>query len=357
MKTSDKKTANFEVFKATYEHKPVEEYPNRVVKGPLVSVSVITYNHARYIRQCLDGILMQKTNFPFEIVLGEDGSTDGTREICIEYAKKYPRKIRLLLHHRENNIKIDGNPTSQFNSIYLYYKSNGKYIALCEGDDYWTDPLKLQKQASFLESNPEFSVVAGGFKEIDEKTGYSGEVIRFRDKLDAAKPPSGYSFTLKDTLNVWLTKTLTVMYRKKVVANLVFTQYRYLKDVHWYYHILKNGRGFYMTSILGVYRMHDDGAYSSLQTFSRLLSNFYPYQELYQLNRDDYTRLKYLRYINKILSYYKDNKIKNKNPSKISLIKAAFQIAKNKLEFLRSVKLSLPLINKIKLKPIISIFT
>lgn len=148
---------NFDEFKDQYQKVPVEEYPNQTPENPVVSVCVQTYQHAPYIRECLDSILMQETDFPFEILLGEDESTDGTREICIEYAQKYPDKIRLFLHHRENNIQILGSPTGRFNSLTNFYSAKGKYIAICEGDDYWTDPKKLQKQVSFLQSNSNIS--------------------------------------------------------------------------------------------------------------------------------------------------------------------------------------------------------
>jgi len=136
-----------------YQKVPVREYSNQVNKKPVVSVCVQTYQHVNYIKDCLDGILMQKTTFPSEILLGEDASTDGTREVCIEYAEKYPKKIRLFLHHRKNNIKINGSPTGRFNFLYNLYSARGKYIAICEGDDYWTDPYKLQKQVDFLDVN------------------------------------------------------------------------------------------------------------------------------------------------------------------------------------------------------------
>ncbi len=112
---------------------------------------------------------MQKTNFQFEILLGEDASTDGTREICIEYAKKYPNKIKLFLHSRENNIKINGQQTGRFNFLYNLSSACGKYIALCEGDDYWTDPLKLQKQVDFLEANPESAMVCTDYNRYYQK--------------------------------------------------------------------------------------------------------------------------------------------------------------------------------------------
>ncbi|MFW6272217.1 MAG: glycosyltransferase [bacterium] len=117
----------------------------------------------------MDGILMQKTEFPFEILLGEDASTDGTREICIEYADKYPDKIRLFLHNRENVIYINGNPTGRFNLLYNLSSARGKYIAICEGDDYWTDPYKLQKQVDFLEENSEYGMISTDITLIDEE--------------------------------------------------------------------------------------------------------------------------------------------------------------------------------------------
>lgn len=146
---------NFKAFEDKFEKKPVTEVPNKLIDLPIVSVCVQTYQHSNYIKQCLDGILMQQTNFPFEILLGEDESTDGTREICLEYAKKYPDKIRLFLHHRENNIEVNGIPTGRFNFLYNLFQAKGSYIALLDGDDYWTDPLKLQKQFDFLNENPE----------------------------------------------------------------------------------------------------------------------------------------------------------------------------------------------------------
>ncbi len=119
----------------------------------MVSVSIVTYNHKNYISQCLDSVLMQETTFPFEIILGEDESNDGTREICIEYAKKFPDKIKLFLRSRKDVIYVNGYASGRFNMLENLKSTNGNYIALLEGDDYWTDPLKLQKQVDILEEN------------------------------------------------------------------------------------------------------------------------------------------------------------------------------------------------------------
>src|SRR5690606_36284281 len=134
-----------------------------------LSVLVTTYNHANYIAQCLDSILMQQTTFPFEIILGEDESTDGTREICKDYAQKHPDIIKLFLRSRKDVIYINGKPTGRFNFLASLKACTGKYIALCEGDDFWTDPLKLQKQVDFLEANPEYEACFTNISIIDEK--------------------------------------------------------------------------------------------------------------------------------------------------------------------------------------------
>ena len=119
---------------------------------PYLSVVFITYNHERYIRQALDSVLMQKTDFPFEIVVGEDCSTDHTRDILNEYKEKYPDQIRLL--YREKNL---GRPT--LNVYQTAMECKGKYMAFLEGDDFWTDPEKLQKQVRFLEEHDEYEAV------------------------------------------------------------------------------------------------------------------------------------------------------------------------------------------------------
>ncbi|WP_026934172.1 glycosyltransferase family 2 protein [Christiangramia echinicola] len=156
---------NFEQFKAKYQQTEVEHYPNKVPGGILVSVLVQTYNHEFYIKRCLDAILGQKTNFEFEILLGEDTSSDNTRKICKEYAQKFPEKIRLFLHHPSNKIKVLNVNTGNFNAFYNFYHARGKFVAFCEGDDYWTDPKKLQKQVDFLMKNSDFVLCYHWFEE------------------------------------------------------------------------------------------------------------------------------------------------------------------------------------------------
>jgi glycosyltransferase involved in cell wall biosynthesis len=208
---------NFESFKPKFQKVPVEHYPNEVPEEPMVSICVQTYQHADYIKDCLDGILMQETNYSFEILLGEDASTDGTREICIEYAEKYPEKIRLFLHYRENNIKINGNPTGKFNVLYNFYVAQGKYIALCEGDDYWTDPQKLQKQVNFLEENQDCSLCYHSAKVTYEDNSRKDTVL---GPIRISEPLKFNVHEFINNKNVLGITTASMVFRASLIKNI-----------------------------------------------------------------------------------------------------------------------------------------
>lgn len=128
--------------------------------SPLVSVVTTTYQQAPYIRKCLDSLLNQVTDFVYEILIGEDGSSDGTREICIEYARKHPDKIRLFLRNRElTHYTSPSGKIYRLNGLFLRDKVRGKYTAFCEGDDYWYDKNKISKQVDFLKTNSEYNLI------------------------------------------------------------------------------------------------------------------------------------------------------------------------------------------------------
>lgn len=128
---------------------------------PLISVCIITYNHEKYIRQCLEGVVMQKTSFPFEVVIGEDCSTDNTRHIVAEFESRYPDIIKPVYH--ATNV---GGARNGYE--FCYPRLTGKYVAICEGDDYWTDHTKLQRQVDFLEQHPEYVMCFHRVQSVDE---------------------------------------------------------------------------------------------------------------------------------------------------------------------------------------------
>jgi glycosyltransferase involved in cell wall biosynthesis len=132
---------------------------------PLVSVFVIAYKHDKYIGQCLQSIVDQKTNFKFDVLVGEDCSPDNTRAICETYAEKYPDIIKLL--------PAEANMGAIKNGIRTFKACTGKYIAMCEGDDYWCDNTKLQLQTDFLEANPDYSLC---FSSVWVKDDYGNDL-------------------------------------------------------------------------------------------------------------------------------------------------------------------------------------
>ncbi len=138
-------------FKKRLDSFGVNEQSNEVATDVVLSICVITYNHAAYIRNAIDSVLAQKLDVPCEILIGEDDSNDGTREICIEYAEKYPDRIRLFLRHRSDNIRIMNRPTGRYNFIQTIQQARGRYVAILEGDDYWNDPMKCSNQLNVLQ--------------------------------------------------------------------------------------------------------------------------------------------------------------------------------------------------------------
>ncbi len=130
------------------------EGKNDTIKNYLVSICCLAYNHEDFIKETLNGFLMQKTNFPFEIVIHDDASTDKTATIIKEYVEKYPSVFNPLFQTKNQKSIYKSGMNPRFN----FPRAKGKYIAICEGDDYWTDPYKLQKQVDFLEKNPDFNI-------------------------------------------------------------------------------------------------------------------------------------------------------------------------------------------------------
>lgn len=136
----------------------------------MVSINCITYNHEKYIADAIESFLMQKTDFDFEILIGEDCSLDGTRKIVEDYVVKYPNKIRMIT----SNMNVG----ARKNARKLHENSKGKYVAICEGDDYWTNPLKLQKQVNYFEDNPNCTLCFHSAEIVRANKGKTGRIIR-----------------------------------------------------------------------------------------------------------------------------------------------------------------------------------
>lgn len=213
----------------------------------MVSISCTTYNHAPYIRECLDGFLMQKCNFEFEILIHDDASTDGIQDIIKEYQQKHPNIIKPIFQTENQYSKGQRGMNIKYN----FPRAEGKYIALCEGDDYWTDPLKLQRQVDFLEKNTDYSMVAENSKVLDERHNKS---YLFSDKKD------NYDVSLEEIIVGRKFHTASILFRNenlKLPSN--YGEYPF-GDTLLFALLAKAGKIKYQPNISLLYRRKDGGA-------------------------------------------------------------------------------------------------
>ena len=212
---------------------------------PLVSICCLAYNQEKYIKQTLEGILMQKTDFPYEIIIHDDASTDNTSKIILDYEKKYPSIIRTII--QEENQFSKGNKCA----LNLFKEAKGKYIAFCEGDDYWIDPKKLQKQIEFLLSHQECSLYAHFVKKyIEDQKKYSRtippiKIKKINNLIDVLK----YS---------GLIPSLSMVFKTEIIHNLpeVYYQVPY-EDLMLKVLCAEKGKIGLINEVMGIYRIHN----------------------------------------------------------------------------------------------------
>ena len=231
---------------------------------PLLSVNVTTYNHSQFIRQCLDGIMMQKTTFPFEVLIHDDASTDGTADIIREYETLYPDIIKPI-YQTENRFSR-GLSISNLQ----YSRVKGKYVALCEGDDYWIDPLKLQKQVDFLENNPDYTICGGRYWVMED--GKPDEMTERIWMIKGMKKyPKGRTITLNGFFDNYLLWYLTTCFRSDIIQNL--RKFFIEKDDIIFAVSLEMGKGFIFPDYFGVYRLHQGGIWAGIDYRKRKQQN------------------------------------------------------------------------------------
>ena len=218
--------------------------PNEI----LVSICCLTYNHAPYIRQCLDGFLMQKTYFKYEVIIHDDCSTDGTTDIVREYAEKYPDVIVPIIQ----SVNQYQNGNKRIEESYIYPKARGRFFAMCEGDDYWTDPYKLQKQVDFLESHPEYSMCfhrATILKEMENQENY----LMCHDIEDREYNPD-------ELFQVWKVPTASIMAKREIMDVTNKGIDRILNgDIVLVLNCAKIGKMRGMSDCMSVYRLQSTG--------------------------------------------------------------------------------------------------
>ena len=172
--------------------------------NPLVSICCLTYNQVHYLRQCIESLIMQKTSFAFEILIHDDCSNDGTQDIIKEYASLYPIVVKPYIQSENQFSQGKGYVGIKIN----VNRARGKYLAFCEGDDYWIDPLKLQKQADFLDNHPEYSLIGSNgivlHTSCEKGLNYFNNQNSLRD------------VSFNELVNTWAFPSASLFFRKEV---------------------------------------------------------------------------------------------------------------------------------------------
>ena len=244
---------------------------------PRVTVLVMTYNHEAFIRTAVDSALMQQTTFPYEVLISEDCSTDGTRDTVKKYAAENPDRVRLILSEhnvRSNEVVARG-----------IRDARGEFIALLDGDDYWTAPHKLQKQVEFLDAHPECTICFHQMKVMEE---------------DGSRPdwlwtPQNQK-TISTIENLWMGNyiaTASTMFRRASIGAPPTWYDAFFPITDWPLHLLnaENGTVGYINEVMGVYRYHSGGLYSSLEQERKLDETLKLYRRLNEVFEYRYDRL------------------------------------------------------------------
>lgn len=229
-----------------------------------VSVVMITYMHEAFIAEAINGVLMQKCDFDVELIIADDCSPDKTKSV-VESFKDYPNYKWI------NYTRHDVNKGMMVNFMWALEQASGKYIALCEGDDYWTDSMKLQEQLGFLESNPDYSFICGNTQSFTQDTG----------ELKLLKPGENKIITKENFCYPYLISTCTVLFHSKIIETIPLKRFKFFKDITLYSLLLKSGNGYYDPHLVGVYRIHEGGIWSMNNNRENEIANLNSFLEIY----------------------------------------------------------------------------
>lgn len=268
-----------------------------------VSVYVLTYNHSKYLRECLDGVMMQKTDFDFEVLIYDDASTDGSQKIIREYKDKYPLIIKDYCQTRN---QFSRGKLKQAQDKILE-KAEGKYIALCEGDDYWSDLYKLQKQFDFMEAHPDYSVCMHRARIVNENGIDTGKYLG----------PRGINKNVMfedDLLRFYA--TASKFYRTELSYNLPKFYYRgSAGDYPMFIVLLANGKGYYMKDEMCVYRKNVEGSATSVLRKRSKKERIQYQNERIEILKDaqEYYKPKYYKAFDRYIALQENAKIREYN--------------------------------------------
>lgn len=268
--------------------------------GIMVSVVCDVYNHEPYLRQCLDGFVIQKTNFKIEVLVHDDASTDKSAEIIMEYTNKYPDIFKPILQQENQYSRGVG-----IWKTYQFPRVAGKYVAICEGDDYWTDPLKLQKQVDYLETHPNFSMCFHRVECLAEKGREKQDLFGYLTTKDYAEQDSN------DFLKKWLVPTCSIVMRGELLHKIPHNPLFTYGDSVLVATCLSNGLIHCIGEDMGVYRLTPsgwNGSQTEMKKAKLQISHTKGMMQEFDFYRCStmYRFLEHFYFI--LLIYYKENK-------------------------------------------------
>lgn len=288
--------------------------------NPSISVIMLTYNHAPFLKEAIEGVLNQKTDFIFELIICNDCSPDHSDEIIKPYAAKYPEIIRYYKHKK--NIGFEENQR------FAFQQCNGKYIAYCEGDDYWNDENKLQFQYNFLENNPDFVMTTARALLLKQNTAEitnDGKDLIFQGK-------EYVDYDQKSFFKERPTQTLTYLIRKNAIDLKWIDVYTNYRDLYYFYHVLEFGKGRAFNKIVGVYRLHEGGVYSALDSEKQLQTSINVFKNIKNINKDQRADFQILKDYDQLINkYYYASELSNPllNTKLYKTIWERFETSKN----------------------------
>lgn len=274
-----------------------------------VAIQCSTYNHEKYIEDALGGFVMQETNFPFVAIVVDDASTDNEPQVLWNFINNELEASAIQKDETEDYVRVFAPHKSNQNCTFAIYflkynhysikktkapylnewQDQAEYIAFCEGDDYWTDSAKLQKQTAFLDSHTDYIMCSHDFYEFFQKTKSFKDKTHYEDI--GFKEENGWFFfdySLDNYFKRWYTHPLSCVYRNgSYLQEIPVKKYRFYKDRIFYYYVLKQGKGALLKDNMGVYRIHDGGTYSGIPASERYYKDVSNGYELYKFEKDE----------------------------------------------------------------------
>lgn len=281
---------------------------------PIVSVAMITYGHENYIEEAINSVLKQECDFDVELIIVNDYSPDNTERIILEILKNHPNSSWIKYIKHKKNLGM------MPNFIFALNQCKGKYIAICEGDDYWTDPLKLQKQVDFLNKNHDY-VICGTRIKVNIKGTFSDDKTRHTENM---------VYCLEDVLYKNPFSTCSVVFRNDIPDYEYFDKF-YTGDWPLYCYLMKKGKGCVLNFVTAVYNFHGHGVASSLNLNSYLKNRLNDRSLLAKRNE---TKYKWIikKHGYRLLFHY----TKNTLFLRLDYLKALFKNKGSIVEFIKS---------------------